>query len=1269
MLSVRVLPSGGDGKNPLQTILTIAVIAGAAIVGGLPLGTLSVFGAEVSVAALAAAGVGLAGSLLINAIAPPPTPKFDRLSAQQDSPTYSIAGGSNELRPWGPVPLLQGTHRIYPPYAAQPHTEIVGDQQFWRAPFLIGYGPVRLRDLKIGETPIGDFAEDEMEVEVREGFPGEPPRALFTDDVFEESLGIALTEADGWQQRTIQQEADEISVDITFATGLARIAANGARQNQTVTVEIEYAVAGTGQWSVPGGGRAFAARTAGPMAPPPFRLDDDGSDSRHRRDRVVMDRLSGDLTVLPGQSHTSSGGAVPPPVPPTAVPIAHVLRVSGETTISANRVIDERPEGAPFALVADFAPSATAPESNAIDIAAGTLFSGGIQTTARQTTTVRRDLRFPTQTRAIHDVRMRRITPDTTDPQIVDKVSWSALRSIRNVDPVQLDGMATVTLRARATGRLNGVIQQFNCIGTSVALDWTGSSWVEQETNNPASLYRRAFQGPHMKRPRTDAEMDLAGLQEWADANRAAGRAFNAYIDFRTTLRELTGDIAAAGRASRGMVDGKWSVVRDRPQSVPAQILTPRNSKDFRATKAFVDPPHGLTVRFVNEEIGFKRDERIVFADGFDADTATRLEALDLFGITNPDLAWQDGRFHQAVAKLRPETYELNADFEHIVAMRGDRIDVAHDAILVGLAQGRIKVVQVDGGGAATGVTLDELMTMELGKTYALIVRPPDVDPVTRAVNTVPGETDTVVFATTIPPGTIAVGDLAAFGETDRVTAEMIIREIKPGADESAKLILVDAAPEVHDSDQGPIPAFESNITLPAGIHRPAIASIRSDGAVLLVNDDGTFRSRIVISLLRSSTALSRFRQIETVYRVAGADVPWQPGPTLPITATEISIVDVEDGETYGLRFRYLAAVGEPGDWTAIFTETVVGVTAPPPDVEELYRNGDEITWSYPDPPLDLAGFRVRSADGLVPNWPAAVPEHTGLLSAPPFDISGIVAAGGKRTIMVKAIDAGGRESVTAALLFVNLGDPPVTNIVLTTAYAPTFPGTVSNGALVVGELVADDDGGLFLPDPNALFLPDPNVLFLPVQWQAMTYAAGFSPPGSDLPADLLLGLTIEGDGFEVVFRTGGTGRFLPDAEALFLGGPAADGDLFLGGPGKFRPWPGRLVAERLHYDFEIRVGAGNTRGQISAFTPTLDVPDLEEVLPDVAIASGGSRLALTKPFRKVVAVSLTLQQDGQGASRLEVVDKDHIAGPLVEGYANDNSAAPATVDAIVKGY
>ena len=57
------------------------------------------------------------------------------------------------------------------------------------------------------------------------------------------------------------------------------------------------------------------------------------------------------------------------------------------------------------------------------------------------------------------------------------------------------------------------------------------------------------------------------------------------------------------------MRDGKYSVVRDVPQTVPVQQFTPRNSTGFSATKVFTDIPHALKVRFINPDANWQQDE------------------------------------------------------------------------------------------------------------------------------------------------------------------------------------------------------------------------------------------------------------------------------------------------------------------------------------------------------------------------------------------------------------------------------------------------------------------------------------------------------------------------------------------------------------------------------------------------------------------------------------------------------------------------------------
>lgn len=68
--------------------------------------------------------IGMALSMLAGSL----TRKASGGSAVDDSPTtYAISGGSNGARPYAPLPLVLGEHRIFPDYASRPFAEMVLD--------------------------------------------------------------------------------------------------------------------------------------------------------------------------------------------------------------------------------------------------------------------------------------------------------------------------------------------------------------------------------------------------------------------------------------------------------------------------------------------------------------------------------------------------------------------------------------------------------------------------------------------------------------------------------------------------------------------------------------------------------------------------------------------------------------------------------------------------------------------------------------------------------------------------------------------------------------------------------------------------------------------------------------------------------------------------------------------------------------------------------------------------------------------------------------
>ena len=240
---IRVVPSGGGGKNPLRVILTIAVLVTATVFGG-PLGGLIGLSGKLATA-VGTAAISLGGTLLINAIAPLPLPTV-RQQDREDSPLFSIAGARNRARPFSSVPVILGRHRQVPPLGSQTYTEILGKDQYLRMLVVWGYGPLNVSDIKIGETPIAEF--EDVEIETREGRPGEADLTLYTNSVMQENFSVLLSSADGFTLKRTEPDAESISMDFVLPRGLAHFNEDGSRGILSVTIRIEYRLVGTQPW-------------------------------------------------------------------------------------------------------------------------------------------------------------------------------------------------------------------------------------------------------------------------------------------------------------------------------------------------------------------------------------------------------------------------------------------------------------------------------------------------------------------------------------------------------------------------------------------------------------------------------------------------------------------------------------------------------------------------------------------------------------------------------------------------------------------------------------------------------------------------------------------------------------------------------------------------------------------------------------------------------------------------------------------------------------
>jgi len=234
------------GKGALRAIAGLVVALAAAVfapwLAGALLPGLAGTTAGAIATGLIGAGISLAGTLAINALFPVAKPS----SLPNTTTLYSIGGAQNQAAQYGAIPEIFGTHRISPPYAAGAYTELVGDDQYLRMLFVVGYGPIAISDLKIGETDISKF--EDVRYEIIEDHTVTPV-TLYTKPVYQEDVSVELDGPTGWVQRTTADNVDEISVDVGAPNGIYRLKAkDGSRVNYTVTVDVQYKLSSASTW-------------------------------------------------------------------------------------------------------------------------------------------------------------------------------------------------------------------------------------------------------------------------------------------------------------------------------------------------------------------------------------------------------------------------------------------------------------------------------------------------------------------------------------------------------------------------------------------------------------------------------------------------------------------------------------------------------------------------------------------------------------------------------------------------------------------------------------------------------------------------------------------------------------------------------------------------------------------------------------------------------------------------------------------------------------
>lgn len=632
LITVRAAVADGDGSQVVAVVAMIALTIAAPYLAGAMYGLAtsgmaltaaqaSVWAANSVIGMAMTTGITVAGSMLISALTPKPKIDLGRaMSAAKDSPTYSLAGGSNQARPYEPLALTLGTHRVYFDLASRPYTVNVGDDQYLYQVFHVGLhggqGPLRVADLRIGDTPLSDYSGVVTQY-TEDAMPTLMPYNVDT------TAGAAVSVAGGPVTRTTSIDTTRIELDLqlilfyTADTGLI---------GRSVDVRLEYRAVGASTWLPVGDAPSYGHYT-------------------HYWSQ--------------GYTYTPLAGMGEPYWKQTAYdgnrsPAAHTDGVDGWWW----RPYAERP-------VSDPAPPDYLTDSSAV-----------LHITGASATPIRRTYGIDVA-KGQYEIRVTRVSPDETDSRATSDINLVAVKSYQS-QAGSFTGQTFLAVKVLASGQLNGTLATLSGVVSQPIAPGEYSSNPADLFLLYARGYRmggRLLWGAGLQ----DSEIDLASVNAWRTYCNTKALTCNIHIDSSKSVWDILQAITRCGRGSPSWATGKLGVLWDAAGLPVIAVFGPSNIKQgsFEVVYGSESAADEITLTYINAANNWQTDTIRVLAPG--VTTPKKPASLELWGVTNHDQAVRECRLQAAQQVYRSRMVSWVTDMEGLVVTRGDVVMLSHD--------------------------------------------------------------------------------------------------------------------------------------------------------------------------------------------------------------------------------------------------------------------------------------------------------------------------------------------------------------------------------------------------------------------------------------------------------------------------------------------------------------------------------------------------------------------------------------------------------------
>lgn len=1320
------LKGDSSGMRALAMVM-IAVTANLVVPGG---GFL-IGGVTIS-SGIVVAGVTIAGTLLVSSLIPPSSVSSPEESVEK-SQMYSITSQSNKVNKRGTVPKVYGLHRIFPNVAAIPYIDYESDAdgkliQYLYGIYDFGLGPMNISDIRIGDTPITEFSD----VEINLFDPNRPAISegpwddalntglkYYRGDVNVEDVGVTILKNQNdlptppADQFTVIRNtspnpnlvSSEISVLLVAPRGLAAYSANGTVSERRVTLSIEFAKVGTEDWKsfndvsvvndfrAVGGTYEFSDQNIGYTdytILPEIRTSPEkkvyNSLGLGYTIHYEQDTFYGLLKGSTGMKIQNFPGMAP----------GMAIRYLGETigTIASittldiyySNVVFESPTTKDIELVRLTRKYVNgALEQTTIyqqQLSRGIPNTGRAVLRGQDNTPIYATYKFWPKVPGDYKVRVTRISSVSTySKNILDDITWSTLTTRLDNNPIQTDKRhAFLEIKIKATNQLNGSINNLSAIAHSVLDVWDGTQWIKQATSNPAWVFADLLTGEVNRRPLAKSRLHVESIKEWADYCDEIPPAVapiewfyprftcNFVLDFGSTLQQALQKVGGAALGSLNIIDGKYGVLIDRRRTTPVQIFSPRNTMSFSSTRNYAKRVHALNMQYIDPNNNWDQKSVTVYDDGYDAETATLIEDFTTFGVTNDEQAWRSGRFYLASNRLRQENIVIRVDMEYLIAQRGDPVQFVQDSMRVGGRPARVKSV------VGNVITLDDAYEgtfVNWGyvfRTNLSEIKSGLCSPIDARTFTLSGD---------LP----SPGDLIVIGEMGKVVIDCLVKAIQPEDDFSATLTLVERADAIYDSETGEdIPDYDPQLSSSINTDNLPPAAVENLIVVDNVRDCANDAYRYTITLDWESPKGSAYESFE-IY------VNWGDGFNLAGTTRDSIYAYIVDNINIGKEhfFKVLAVSSSGKKLELISAPTVSSIpvykSTPPSNVPYLSANVTseslELSWgAVPD--CDVKEYLVRYSpltDGGA--WAASIPLPTASKNTLSLSVNARTG-----TYFIKAKDYNNNESAAAAMAVTTIPELFNLNAITEISDTPNFDGVkdrvVKRGLSLVLEKAVNGtiDEQEYYEEGYYYYraIVDLGQIFTS-RVQTNIQASGLSEfdfMSSWVPLSSMTAMrTVKVSDWDVEtqYRVSNIRNVMADWDLLENIDPIAEGV-----QANFSEWrkftmgdiTGRIIQFRLKFISKRK----DVTPQVYDGTIKIDMPDRDLNFNDMVAPIGGIYIPFTPPF-KGPAPSPNIQitiDNYQSGDRYEFYDRD-LTGFGIRFFDVNGDPVSRQFDAAVKGW